>query len=65
MNFVLFNFILFCFSYGIDFIALDIYGLELWSSSYINYLVFINFPLAMILTYLIIGRIKEFLGINH
>ena len=64
MNFILFNFLLFCFSTAIDYIAVDLYGLEVWSNSYINYLVFINLPISMLITYFVIGKVKEFLGID-
>jgi hypothetical protein len=63
MNFIIFNIILVCFSLIIDYIAVDLYGLVEWTSSYINYLVFINLPISLIATYLSIGKVKTFLGI--
>ena len=48
----------------IDYIAVDWYGLVEWSMDYINYLIFINLPISTILTYLSIGRIKRFLGLE-
>jgi hypothetical protein len=64
MNFVIFNTVLFCISYIIDYIAIDWFGLVQWSSKYINYLLFVNFPISSIATYLIIDKVKEFLGLD-
>ena len=65
MNFILFNAVLCCISYMIDYIAVDLYGLIEWSAEYINYLLFINLPISTILTYLSISKIKEFLGLEN
>jgi len=64
MNFIIFNVILFIYSYIIDYFAVDLYGLEEWSMKYIQYLFLINLPISTILTYMSIGKIKEYLGVD-
>jgi DNA integrity scanning protein DisA with diadenylate cyclase activity len=49
MNFIIFNAILFSISYIIDYIAVDWFDMVEWSMNYINYLLFINFPISTIL----------------
>ena len=59
MNFLFFNIVLFLISYCIDFIALDLFHIEPWSKEFIQYYLFANIPISLILTIIIIKKLKS------
>ena len=59
MNFLFFNIIMFIISYCIDFIALGWFDIEPWSKDFIQYYLFINIPISVLLTVYIMGKIKS------
>jgi len=61
MNFLLFNIILFFISYLLDYIAINIFGITEWSKAYLYYLFIINIPFSIVLTYILMRRVKEYL----
>ena len=63
-KFVYFNIIMFVISSIIDYIATSFFGVESsFSNDYIQYLLFINLPIATILTLYIMNKASNFLGI--
>ena len=59
VNFIAFNFIIYALSSGIDYIAFNWFGVVSWTKEYFYYLFFINLPIATLLTYYIMRKLKE------
>jgi len=58
MHFLLFNIILFGISYVVDYVGVHIFHIVEWSESYLYYLILVNIPLSLILTYMAMRKIK-------
>ena len=62
MHFVLFNMILFIISYLLDYMGTHIFGIIDWSEAYLYYLVLVNIPLSITLTYIVMRKIKSLIS---
>jgi len=61
MKFILFNIFLMCISYAMDYVAIDLFSLVKWSNSYIYYFFIINLPISLLMSNMLMNKIKYYL----
>ncbi len=59
MKFLLFNIILFGISYLLDYVGTRVFGIIEWSETYLYYLVLVDIPLSMTLTYIVMRQLRD------
>lgn len=59
MNYIVFNILMIVVSYGMDKAIVDLMDLEYWSQDYIFYTIVFNLPISVLITIVIMRKMKQ------